>query len=138
MANVRKQGHNLERYYVKALATLFGLTPYKPGVKSYNIASTRLMSKGLDDAGVDIWFKDKPYSKLAIQLKKKLSRGKDTISINVDPLDRIEEFEYPILITKVTKPAGKREKTHRTYMTVPIELGMDMLKLLINEERRVQ
>lgn len=126
----RTQGLNWERCCVKYLTDTFPtLISYEPRKKNFtdaNIGSARLFSTITDFRKIDIWIDESVHPKLQqlkIQCKKSLIRTKKDIKIDVSHLYDvvIRGNQIPVLMTKVTRPAGSREKAYGEYVTMKYE-----------------
>lgn len=123
----RQQGHNWENKAIRIFAEVFEIeTLNKTNHDTFQLASSRAVSRTNDALKKDWSWTDRApkwMQNLAVQCKKYLlpkSNGKkdirDFASIRVDvkPLfeliENCSEEEDPILITRVTRDAGKLER----------------------------
>lgn len=131
MANKNRQtGHLWERDCIRYLTETFPfLTSYNPRLKNFanaNIGSSRLFSTITDFRKIDIWKDSTVNPKLLRfkeQCKKSLIRTKKDIKIDVSHLYDvvIRDNQIPVLMTKVTRPAGSREKVYGEFVTMRYE-----------------
>jgi hypothetical protein len=128
----KRRGNKWQMDGVRWWARLFNLIPYIGNEKqdSFDVATTSLMSKGLDNfKKVDIWFNretvDKHILRIQDQRKEQLSKGKTT-SIKLDGLFNIKKSpgDIPMLFTRVTRPpksGGKRVYIDKEVVTMNVE-----------------
>lgn len=139
--NNRKAGLRFEQEIIRALAEAFGLR--HPGTsKDYQIASTRLHSKAMDDRGVDVWCSMPPLSRYAIQLyrqtRRRTKKGSGTATVSVRKLLRLADLPRPVMIVGDYGWRGRRKVrlgtwvlmlhkgcsgTPRGSLTVPLKEG---------------
>lgn len=126
MRNNRSLGHNTERSIIKKIADTLGLEAFNgKNHSTFQIGSTRLMSKLLDALKIDISFQNTkhPISKCSIQIKHCTTTTK---KIDVSHLDTIEG-DNRILITVTSEK--KKDRYYKTGEYVTISLD-DYLKLI--------
>lgn len=110
--NNRRAGLRFEQEIIRALAEAFGLR--HPGTsKDYQIASTRLHSKALDDRGVDVWCSMPPLSRYSIQLyrqtRRRTKKGQGTATVSVRKLLRLRGMPNPVMIVGDYGWQGRRK-----------------------------
>lgn len=120
----RTQGHAWENETIRQFADVFNIeTLDKKNHDTFQLASSRAVSRTNDALKKDWTWTDRAPAwmrRLAVQCKKFLlprSEGKKefkSINVDVKPLfdlaENCTDEEYPILITKVTRKAGKVER----------------------------
>lgn len=121
----RAQGNKWMYEGIRKLAEVFKLIPYNNKNRpTCEVATTKAMSTLKDDKGIDIWFKNtvpRPLRRLLFQYKKRKTNGKNVVSVEVTPLFEVETDHpdhIPILATKITKKATKRETTVAKLFTM--------------------
>jgi len=139
----KRTGKRFERWVVQFYAALFNLIPFNnKNHDDYQIATAGFASRDEDARGNDIVFNNLPddlshLSGLKTQCKKIVTKGKDSIAINVKPLDDMQIFEgdNKVLFTEVRRKSSKgREMLHNRYVTITPEY----FKKLLIYEREVQ
>lgn len=124
----KRRGNRWERDGVKWWSRLLNLIPYHPKSKeNFDISTTRHMSKGMDDMGIDIWFNPSSVSshllRIKDQRKEQQSNGNAT-SIRLDALlnMKVSKNDLPMLFTRVThKTEGGRTMIDQEVVTMKIE-----------------
>lgn len=135
----KRQGNGWELTSLKMFADTFGLEAFsRKNFASFQIASSRAMSRTRDAQKKDWSWSDLApewCKSLAVQCKKSmLPRRKkySTIKIDAAPLFELKEFcseeETPILLTKVTKDAGKKEVEVGKFVTMEYVAFLALLK----------
>ena len=121
----RRTGLDWERDVVSWFSTNFGLEKFSRGNEATaQVASSRMMSKALDNQKVDIWFDAPFFEKLKIQCKKCLSRSKSSKNVDITSLYEMvtKEGDYPLLFTRVKIPKGtKQEQVFAEVVTMDIK-----------------
>lgn len=132
--NNRALGLNVERAIINLIASFFGLLTYnsRENKDTWQIASSRAVSKVRDDEGVDLIFRKCPtfLKNKAIQIKRTTVTAKTTTNIDIQSLLRVMELDEntdPVLITRVFQRVGKVNRNQGDFVTIPLE---DYLKLL--------
>lgn len=132
--NPRRDGHAWERYVVSWLSDIFNLEKLsRKNEVTAQIATSRAMSKGLDNRGIDIWFGQVPeyIDRLKIQCKKTLNKAKNTVNIDIASLYSMQGLlptDIPLLYTRVTEKRGKRQKIVHEVVTMDIKTFNKFLK----------
>lgn len=118
--NNRSAGLRFERMVVRLLADAFGLRTPAQDSKDYQIATTRLQSKAMDDRGIDIWCCVPPLSEYSIQIfrrqRRRTKKGAGTGTVSIDKLMRIADMPNPIMIVGDYGWNGKRKKLLGIYV----------------------
>lgn len=133
--NNRKRGHNWEREVITDLSQSLGIVKFQPGVKDYQVASTRFVSKALDDKKIDIWLDPKlPISKLNIQCKSQQVRSLSAVDITA--LLDIKEEGTSILLIKATKRTEGAPKTIGKFAVLKYKDFLDICTVLNNTQEK--
>lgn len=123
----RRDGHSWERDVITWFSEYLGIEKFtKQNEATAQVASSRLMSKALDNCKVDVWFGKVAdhILRLKVQCKKTLSRSKSHKNIDVSSLDEmiVEEGDIKLLFTRLTVPRGKTQQTtYKELVTMDIE-----------------
>lgn len=135
----KRRGNKWQMDGVRWWARLFNLTPFIGNEKqdSFDVATTSLMSKGLDNhKKIDIWFNPDTVNshilRICDQRKEQLSKGKST-SIKIDGLLNIKTNpgDIPLLFTRVTRPpknGGKRVYIDQEVVTMHVKDFEEFIK----------
>lgn len=124
--NNRRLGVLLEHEIIGIIANVFGLRAYKD--PKWQIASTRAVSKVLDDEGVDIALRNCPIENYHFQIKRTTVNSATTAKIDIQPLLRIMgEYPNPVLITRLFKKHGKSNRNYGDYVTIPLHHYLTLL-----------
>ncbi len=127
----RAKGLDVEREVIKYFSEQLNLTRF-PG-HNYQIGSSRALSKATDDAGVDIVFTSLApdyLRRLNVQIKRRTIRTK-VVSIDLEPLIRIEGFSRPTLISKILVPKGRATKVLGYYVTIKLDDYIELVRSAI-------
>ena len=133
--NNRKKGLDVEREIIRFFSEELNLVRFP--ADNYQIGTSRALSKATDDSGVDIVFTSRSPSYLRdlnVQIKRRTIRTKK-LSIDLEPLIRIEQMNKPLLISKIMVPRGKSLQTQGTYVTLKIEDYIELLRIVTGVQR---
>lgn len=134
MKKNRIDGRKWEYKGVQLFASLFNLIPLsKKNHAEAEVATTAAMSKGMDGAGIDIWFRPtlpEFITRIKCQFKKTLSKGKTVTTIDIQSLIDMKEQtpnDIQFLFTKVTERPKKNEKTLVEVVTMELETFNELM-----------
>jgi len=122
MGNKRRGKKDEQEIIREEIAPLFGFVHFdNRNHETFEIARSEYADPKLDDEGVDVFVRPEILFPYSIQIKGTLVTGKNSKSIDIQPLLRIKDKENPMLITKVDIPAGKRRRNLDILVSMRLE-----------------
>lgn len=133
MRNNRDLGNNTERKIIKLIGESLGLIPFNgKNFDSFQIGSTRLLSRHKDALKIDIGFERTNHviSNKSIQIKHEtIQKETSKHKINVSHLDEIKG-DNKTLITVVSQKKGDRYYQQGAYVTISLDDYLDIINKL--------